>query len=330
MNKKILIFLLIINLLFLTGCSMLEIEDYSIVAGIGIDYENDDFIVTYEIYEENNGQTTNLTSITKTEIGKTISIATNKIATQMNKKPYLNHTSVIIINEKIVKEKFNETINYLLHDVRIRSACIVMISKEQTSREIFEQSQKQNKVIAYEIYKHFDIKKGIIEKWSNSKFNEIINEKLNKNGTIIIPTVTYKEDFDINGVYLIKSDNSNLYVNKKEVFVFQMFNNYITEGLFNVEEMESYYIKKIDSKLTYNKEINEILLTINLKILSYEELNKENEEEYITKVKMQLSDYIINIYNYYINKGYDPFRIYKFLYQYHQLMFLLQNELLFL
>ena len=229
MNKKILIFLLIINILFLTGCSMLEIEDYSIVAGIGIDYENDDFIVTYEIYEENNGQTTNLTSITKTEIGKTISQATNKIATQMNKKPYLNHTSVIIINEKIVKEKFNETINYLLHDVRIRSACIVMISKEQTSREIFEQSQKQNKVIAYEIYKHFDIKKGIIEKWSNSKFNEIINEKLNKNGTVIIPTVTYKEDFDINGVYLIKSDNSNLYVNKKEVFVFQMFNNYITE-----------------------------------------------------------------------------------------------------
>ena len=50
-------------------------------------------------------------------------------------KPYLNHTSVIILNEQVVKQKFNETINYLLHDVRIRSACIVMITKEQTTKE---------------------------------------------------------------------------------------------------------------------------------------------------------------------------------------------------
>ena len=49
----------------------------------------------------------------------------------MNKKPYLNHTSVIIINEDLAKNKFNETINYLLHDVRIRSACYFIISKNQ-------------------------------------------------------------------------------------------------------------------------------------------------------------------------------------------------------
>ena len=66
MNKNIFItILLILLLIFTTGCTMYEIEDYFIVAGIGIDYNNNQFEVTYEIYEEKDGQTTELSSIIK-------------------------------------------------------------------------------------------------------------------------------------------------------------------------------------------------------------------------------------------------------------------------
>ena len=291
MNRKMLIILLMF-LQFLTGCSMLEIEDYSIVAGIGIDYVNDEFVVTYEVYEENNGQTTNLTSVVKIGNGKTISEAINKISSHMNKKPYLNHASIIIINDGVVKQKFDETINYLLHDVRVRSACILMISENQTAKEIFAKSEEKKRVISYEIYKHFDIKEGIIEKWSNSKFNEVINEKLDTNGTIIIPTVEYENDFDINGAYLIKSDNSYISIDQSEVFVLQIFNNCIAEGLFNVKGLTSYYIKKMKSKLNYNKTNNTINLVVDMEINSYEKIEKKKEEEYILQVSKELENYI--------------------------------------
>ena len=38
---------------FFYGCAMNEIEDYDIVSGIGFDYIDELFQVTYEIYEEN-------------------------------------------------------------------------------------------------------------------------------------------------------------------------------------------------------------------------------------------------------------------------------------
>ena len=272
MNKTILIISLLTILLFLTGCSMLEIEDYSIVAGIGIDYENDEFIITYEIYEENNGQTTNLTSTTKTERGKTISQATNKIATQTNKKPYLNHTSVIILNEQVVKQKFNETINYLLHDVRIRSACIVMITKEQTTKEIFEQSQKQNKVIAYEIYKHFDIKKGIIEKWSNSKFNEIINELIAQE------------------ISEIMSQYRQYIFNTKE-------DKKITGG--TSYERTKFLVKNFYE--TYKKEILESRKDGNIEII-YNAVGKENFEEL---------NQLFHEYNEHFNIGFGMLQVYE-------------------
>ena len=319
MNKKIilsfLIFILISLLMILSGCYALEIEDYSIVAGIGIDYSDQEFEITFEIYEENNGQTTNLSSTTKSSKGNTISESFNKISSFMNKKPYLNHASVIIINEDLAKNKFNETINYLLHDVRIRSACYFIISKNQTSKEIFEKSRELKKVIAFDIYKHFDIKEGLIQKWSKTKFNEVINEKINENGTIILPTITYKNECDINGAYLIKSDNEQIMVNDYEVFAFQIFNNQITEGLFNVRNMESYYIKKITNKLKYKND--KILLKVNLKILSYEQISIENKEQYTDLLTKELIYYIEEVYYKYVLMDFDPFRIYNLLHNYY-------------
>lgn len=315
MNKKILIIFLLFTIIFLPGCFALEIEDYSIVAGIGIDYNNNEYQVTYEIYEENNGQTTNLSSITKSETGKTISEAFNKIVTSMNKKAYLNHVSVIIINEEVAKNKFDETVNYLLHDVRLRSACYFIISKNQTSKEVFEKSQEKNKVIAFDIYKHFDIKEGIVQIWTNSKFNEVINEKINKNGTIIFPTITYGDECDINGAYLIKYNNDQIIAFDYEVFVFQIFHNQVVEGLFDVKNMESYYIKQIGRTLKYVN--NQIELSISIKILTYEQITKEQKDEYIEKISNQLKDYIELTYYKYTLIDFDPFRIYNLLHDYY-------------
>lgn len=318
MNKnkftKFLSLFLLFDLLFLTGCNMLEIEDYAIVAGIGIDLNGNEYEVTYEIYEENDGQTTNMTSNIKTGKGKNISEAINEISSQLNRKPYLNHSSIVILNEEAVEKSFDDILNYLLHDVRIRSACYIMASKNQSTKQLFEKSKEQKKVIAFDIYKHLDIKEGIINKWSNCKLNEIINEKLTENGTVILPTITYDNDCDINGVYLINEDNK-IITPSDDVFVFQLFNNNLLEGLFDMKGRTSYYIKKVTSNIEYIG--NNLLVNINLKILTYEKINKEDIVQYVSNIKKELETIIFEVYQKYINKNIDPFRLYKYFNSYH-------------
>lgn len=313
MNKKktktLFTILLFISLLFLTGCNMLEIEDYAIVAGIGIDFQNNQYEITYEIYEEKDGQTTDMSSNIKSGKGDNISAAINEISNKLNRKPYLNHASIVILNNEAIKQNFDDLVNYLLHDVRIRSACYIMASKNQSAKDIFKKSEEQKKVISYDIYKHLDVKEGLINKWSNCKLNDVINDKLENNGTVIIPTITYENDCDINGVYLISNDNKIL-SKDNEVFVFQIFKNVLIEGLFDIGGLTDFYINKIKSNLKYIG--NSLLLKVDMKILTYEILELEEEEKFIQTIRNELSAFIYDVYNKYVNINFDPFGLYKF------------------
>ena len=317
--KKISIILILLLFTFFTGCSLYEIEDYLIVAGIGIDYDIDDNIyeITCEFYKENNGEITELTSIIKIGTGKKISEAFNDISVNMNKHPYLNHCSILLLSEDVIRYKYKETINYLLHDARIRSSCYMMVSYSQTPTELFKKSEEKGKVIAYEIYNHFDRKEQIIGLWLESRFNKILNQTIDEKTTVILPSIEYDDDCIIKGVYLIKNDNQIIHCEKKEVFVFQLFHNKITEGLLNNEEYFT-YLKKVKTKIEINE--NRILLTVDLSLLTYDEMLK-NKEQYKENIKRNLDNNIKSIYHKYQTLGYDPFGIYNHLYKYKPFLY---------
>ena len=73
--KKILV--IILTLLFCTGCfDYKEINDLAIISAIGIDYENDEYIITLEILNDQiDKASSKITSYTKTGSGKTLTSA---------------------------------------------------------------------------------------------------------------------------------------------------------------------------------------------------------------------------------------------------------------
>ena len=84
MIRKIIIVILV--MLILTGCKLKEIEDYAIVSGIGIDYIDDEYHISFEIFEENNGETIDLTSKVICVKGKSIDEAVTNINMMMRIK----------------------------------------------------------------------------------------------------------------------------------------------------------------------------------------------------------------------------------------------------
>lgn len=315
MTKYLIFNIIFIMLVTLSGCDMNEVEEYGIVAGIGVSYENELFEVTYEIYKENNGETTNLTSITKTAAGKTLSHAISNLSKIMYNQPYLNHCLILLLDKNIIENKFNETLNYFIHDVRIRSSCYLMITEKQTPKDLLEKSQELNYVVSYNLYKQFEHKPKIVGVWTQSNFDYILNEKINNNGVVILPTIEYDNDFDIYGAYVIKNDKDIIFASPNDIFIFQLFRNVIDEGLINLDN-EFIYIKTSAASLKQKED--KITVKVKLRILTYDYINIDfddqlQKDKYVKELETSIKKSIIDVINKYKEKNIDPFAIYRFI-----------------
>lgn len=320
MSKNLI--LLIFIMFMLSGCAMNEIEEYNVVSGMGIDYVDNNFIVTFELYDENKGETVELRSKIITGKGKQISEAMHNITKLMYQIPYLNHILVIIISENILKYKFSETLNYLIHDVRIRSSCYVIVSKDQTPQEVLEKSQQYGIVVSYGLFKKFDKSIRLAGIWSESSFDNVLNETIMLNGIVILPSIKQDRECDVTGAYAIKKDNEYVFADVEDVFVFQLFRDCVDEGYIEINN-DYIYLKSIKSKIS--KEDNDIIIEINFKFLLYDLtfniFNKEEKNNYINNLKEELQKQIINVFIKYKSINYDSCAIYKYLERYKPFLY---------
>lgn len=301
---------------FFYGCAMNEIEDYDIVSGIGFDYINELFQVTYEIYEENNGQTTDLTSTTITASGKIISEAIENISYKLSKQAYLNHTLTIILNKNIIENKLEETLNYLIHDARIRSSCYVVVSNNYSAKEILEYSKNSKSVISYNLYRILDTTIKNVGIWNQSRFNNVINEIARDNFTVVLPCVNIIDNCLIEDAIVINKTNNEI-VSKNEILVYQLFNNCVDEGLVKLEDRH-FYLKKAKTNIKIKD--NNLFLNMYLKILTYEKKDydftkTEDKEKFLKIVNELVTNLTKEVYKKNIDNKYDPFGIINYIYE---------------
>ena len=287
MNKKLL-FLILLILFFISGCAMNEIEEYAFVAGIGIDYKDDEFEVTFEIFEENDGATTEQTSNIVINKGKVINEAVANITKSISQYAYLNHALIIVLSESIIINKFEETLNYLIHDARIRSSCYVVVSKDDTTFNFLNKSQELKQVISYNVYKLLGRNVNYVGIWKRCKLKNVLDEYIKENGSIIMPLVKYDESCVIDSV-IIKNNNTNKIIKCEiyELFVMQLFWNSLDEGMIYIDG-DPFYIKGTSNKLKIKD--NSINLECNIKLMSYE-TKDENEKsaELNEKIKAMIT-----------------------------------------
>ena len=126
--KKILI--IIVTVLFLGGCyDNVELNDLSLISGIGIDYINDEYLVIYEVLNDNKSDNaTDLLSYTVDGSGKTISDAFINANYKLGKKAYFAHLKLMILSENVINNHLENIIDYILRDTNIRDEFNVLIS----------------------------------------------------------------------------------------------------------------------------------------------------------------------------------------------------------
>lgn len=227
--KKIILILIIS--LFVTACyDNIELDDLAIVSGVGIDYKDNNFHLTYEILSDTKtDDNTALLSYTVKGSGKTISEAFINTNYKVSKKAYFAHLKVLIISEEIINGHFDKITDYILRDTNLRSDFKVLVSNNTSPYEILKSNDKNHPVISEVITNLIDNEKYNNNLVIGETFREILAKLISNNYDVILNTISIKDkEISIDDSYIFKNFNYQNTLSKQDSSLYNMLTKDIT------------------------------------------------------------------------------------------------------
>lgn len=156
-NKKIYILLLFIFISTnLSSCwNYREINDMSIVSGVAIDKGGADgkYEVTVELIDIQQGKEINMHSKYITLSGNTMFEISRNMISLIGKKLYWSHSKSIIISEDIARDGISGILDWYSRDAETRTDARVLVSKENTAKEILKSKPVTENYTSFELSK---------------------------------------------------------------------------------------------------------------------------------------------------------------------------------
>lgn len=197
--KKLL--LIIISLCFLTGCyNYNELEDLSVVSSMIIDYQDDNYLISLEVYD-------NKKTIYYDGSGKSISDALESILLSNEKKVYLSHINAVLFTKSV---KVKPMVDYFLREPTTNNTFYFVLSETN------------------DIYKEKDIDLGkkifkILKRNNVFNFSKLLEIIYNDTKDIIIPYLS--ESGEIESGYIFKDNKPVHEVSYDYVETYKLLDN---------------------------------------------------------------------------------------------------------
>ena len=216
--KKILI--IILTLLLCTGCfDYKEINDLAIINAIGVDYENDEYVITLEILNDQiDKDSSKITSYTKVGHGKNLTSAIENAADKLSKQLIFNHIKLMILSKSIIEEKFENIIDLFLRNTYFRENFYVISATKNKPETLLNHTTNEAPIASTAITDTLES----ISYSSNTnvlkKFDEMVEEVITYGIDTCFSNITLKDnEFIVDGMsifnnYSYKSNLSNEYV----------------------------------------------------------------------------------------------------------------------
>lgn len=160
-NKLILILLIIIQMMLLSGCwSKKELDEISILSGIGIDkIEEDKLLLTMQVIlhremkiESQSGKRGAERPTQNVEVtGDSLIEANRNFILQTGRKGYWSHVSVIVIGEELARKGISDILDVLERDHEIRQRTLILVAKGKAKDILMGETIDLEVVQAYNI-----------------------------------------------------------------------------------------------------------------------------------------------------------------------------------
>ncbi len=260
------IFTLVICLFLLTGCfNYVEINNIVLVSGIGINYINNEYKISFELLDHSKGKSeSNVESgILKIGQGKTIPEAFDDISLKLEKEPYLAHLKVVVISEEIAKKHMNDLFDFFLRNNDIRNIFTVVISKNASPEEVLSKTNEYYKVSSERIKSLLDnnIYSNYISK--NKYFKNIASNFLSGKKNITLSTIIIDNDeLKLGNIGVFNKNKLVDYLSNDEALILSLIDNKKTLSDFKYECEKDKYIIIRAYKSNTNFKIKENIFKI--------------------------------------------------------------------
>lgn len=229
--KKIL-FLLLVPFLF-CGCYYTELNDLSILDSIGIDYQENKYIVTLSIvdtleYKSEDHMKTTL----YTADGKTMEEAMHNFYLEMNKTIYLDSLNNLLLSDRLSDKNIEEIINFFLKDTSSRNTFNVIYVKNSTMENILNNNINLKSLLMTNN-----------KEFGNSSLYSFEDFYKDNFTYSFVPTIYYKDKIIVDNYSVFKNYRCVAHLNKEESVVYNILNNKIKNIYLDIDDT---YIKVSD------------------------------------------------------------------------------------
>lgn len=150
--RKIIVLPLIVPLFSsLCGCWNYQLlEDLGIVAGVTIDKGTDDkFELMTEIADVKSGKERMADSHIIHSSGNTIFDAVRDGISVIGKKLYWSHTQIVVVSEKIARNKMINVMDWLNRDLEARTDIELFVVKGMPAKDIFTTDNPSGNIVSF-------------------------------------------------------------------------------------------------------------------------------------------------------------------------------------
>ena len=296
MIKKI--FVLVSILLLTTSCnSYTELSDLGITSMLGLDYQNEEFIVYTTIIADRDNEENKEKYKTYHATGKTLEEAFENIYIQNSKKIYLSHMNLLVITEDLINNQLTTMIKHFLSNNEYRNNFQIVTIKSKLE-ELFYQE-----ITAEEINKLITINMEESGTTRSIDFETFLKDILIDHNTVL-PTIKLENSIFIEGFTLIKNNQIYDFLSNEDAILYNYLTNEIKKTTF-----QGITVYENETIITTKKNNIEISITSTI--------NKQ-PELYQKKLKTAL----LNLLTTYQQKQYDllklEYKIYQNDYSYYQ------------
>lgn len=321
--KKIKIILLIIITLFISGCSYKELNDLAIASALGIDYENNEYIISAQVMELKKKENEDLsTALIYSGKGKSISEALRNISLKYPNSLYLGHLELIILGKGEIEHGINNSLDYFIRTSDARNDALVLISTKNSAYEIINPNEEKKEEFPVKdivtTIKNSKEKNGLVietnyEELIKNYLEHGISQTLTQIENITTENNEYK-DTVLSNIGVFDNYHYKGELDKKSAIAYNLINNN-----FNDISIDITYDKKLvsvslispKSKLNLKLKNDKINVDINVNIeegiLNINDKNNLLEKKFLLeiedKTKKEIEKYINNLINF--NKEHD-------------------------
>lgn len=251
------IFIILFLIIFITGCyNYVEINNLVIISGIGIDYQDESFILSVEaLYnEEKDGETGKVF----TSSGKTLTDAFNELSMKLDKEPYLTHLKVIVISKNVANKQMNSLFDFFLRNNQIRNIFNVVIAENATPEEILNTHSKLFKVSSERIKDLLENNQYSNYISKNTYFKKIVSNYLSKEKNITLSSIKKDEDeLQLSNLYIFNNKKITGKLSNDDANILSLIDNKNVKSYFKSKCGDNKYttisIYKSKPKININK-----------------------------------------------------------------------------